>query len=109
MTDAPYARLVELARREYELVLQDDFDGLERVGTERAALIATLPSKAPESAKPALIEAARIQAQTTAALNHARSLLAREMNAVERGRETAAGYSRATATAPVRGTITVAA
>ena len=109
MTDASYNRLVEFARREHELVLQDDFHGLEQLAAQRAALIATLPAKAPESAKPALIEAARIQAQTTAALNHARTRLAGEMAGLERGRQTAAGYGRATASAPARGTITVAA
>ena len=109
MTDAPYNRLVELATREHELVMQDDFEGLEQVAAERDAIVAVLPSTAPESAKPALVECARIQAQTTAVLQLARTRVAGEMAGLERGRETAAGYGRATGAAPARGTITVAA
>lgn len=109
MTDAPYARLLELASREYELVVQADFEGLERLAAEREALIALLPNTPPETAKPALLECARIQAQTTAALNDARIRVAAEMAETQRGRATAEGYSRASGAAPVRGTITVAA
>ena len=109
MTDEPYTRLVQLARQEHELVLQDDFEALEELTAERDELVASLPSRAPESAKPALTEAARIQASTSAALAVARARLGREMATVERGRETAAGYGRATGTTPARGTITVAA
>jgi hypothetical protein len=109
VTDAPYTRLLELATREYELVMQDDFEGLEQVAAEREAIVTHLPATPPESAKPALVESARIQALTTAALHGARTRLAAEMAGLERGRETAAGYGRATGTAPARGTITVAA
>ena len=109
MTDAPYAMLVELASREYELVMQDDFEGLEHLAAERDAIVALLPQSPPETARPALVECARIQAQTTAALHHARARVAADMAGIERGRETAAGYGRATGAAPARGTITVAA
>ncbi len=109
MTDSQYTRLVELANREYELVMQDDFEGLERLYAERQALIARLPNAAPESAKPALVECARIQARTTAALQQARTRVAAEMAETQRGRATAEGYSRASGSAPPRGTITVAA
>ena len=109
MTHDPYTRLVDLARREHESALQDDLEGLEQVARERDALIATLPESAPESAKPALLDAARIQGHTTAVLTAARSRLAAEMGEMERGRATAAGYSRAAGGPPRRGTITVAA
>ena len=109
MTPDPYARLVDLARREQEHALQDDLDGLEHVAAERDALIAALPDSAPDSAKPALLEAARIQAQTTAALMEGRARLSAAMGDMERGRAGAAGYTRAAAGAPRRGTITVAA
>ena len=109
MTDPLYARLVDFARREYELVMQDDFDGLAELADERDAIVALLPDRAPETAKPYLLECAQIQARTTAALQHARSRIARELGAADRGRATAEGYSRAAGTAPARGTITVAA
>jgi hypothetical protein len=109
VTAEPYTQLVDLARREHEYALQHDLDGLERVGAERDALIATLPERAPESAKPALVDAAHIQAQTTALLIAGRGRLAAEMGDMERGRATAAGYTRASGAAPRQSTITVAA
>ena len=109
MSDPLYARLVDFARREYELVMQDDFDGLAELADERDAIVAALPDRAPESAKPYLLECAQIQARTTAALQQGRSRVARELGVVEKGKETAAGYGRATGTAPRRSTITVAA
>jgi hypothetical protein len=109
LTPDPYTVLVDLARREQEHALQDDLDGLEHVAAERDALIAALPDSAPDSAKPALLEAARIQAQTTAVLMEGRARLSAEMGDMERGRVTAAGYSRASGAAPRRSTITVAA
>jgi hypothetical protein len=109
LTHDPYTRLVDLARREHEHALQDDLDGLEQVAAERDALIATLPESAPESAKPALLDAARIQAQTTAALIEACARVSAAMGDMERGRATAAGYSRAAGASERRGTITVAA
>jgi hypothetical protein len=109
LTPDPYTVLVDLARREQEHALQDDLDGLEHVASERDALIAALPDSAPDSAKPALLEAARIQAQTTAVLMEARTRVAAAIGGVERGRATAAGYRAAAGSAPRRGTITVAA
>jgi hypothetical protein len=109
LTPDPYARLVELAERELALATQDDIDELLRVAAEREALIATLPDRAPESAHPALIDAARFQAQTTAILTAARARVSAEMGDMERGRQTAAGYGRASGTAPRQSTITVAA
>jgi HEAT repeat protein len=109
VTDEPYTQLVALAEREHGLTLRGDFETLERLAAQRDALIAALPETPPASARPALIEAARIQALTTAALNDARTRLAAEMAITERGRQTAAGYSRAVGSAPRGGTITVAA
>ena len=109
MTTDPYTRLVELTQRELELAIQGDIDALERTAAERDALIATLPERAPESAHPALIDAARIQAHVTAVLTEARARLAAEMGDMERGRASAAGYTRASGAPERRGTITVAA
>jgi uncharacterized protein YPO0396 len=109
LSDGSYPELVALAQSEHELVLRSDFEALERLSARRDALIATLPATAPASARPALTEAARIQALTTAILEEARTRLSAEFVALDRGRQTAAGYGRASGTVPHRGTITVAA
>jgi hypothetical protein len=109
VTHPLYARLVDFARREYELVMQEDFEALAELADEREAIVAALPATAPESAKPFLLECAQIQARTTAALHEARARTARELGAADRERATVEGYSRASAGAPPRGTITVAA
>jgi hypothetical protein len=109
LTPDPYTRLAQLAERELALATQDDIDELLRVAAEREALIATLPARAPVSAHPALVDAARFQAQTTAILTAARARVSAEMGQMERGRATAAGYSRASGAPERRGTITVAA
>jgi uncharacterized protein YPO0396 len=106
---APYKQLLALTEREYQHAVDGNLDAIARVVAERDALIATLPATAPESARPALIEAARIQAQTTAVLDAARRGLSAEMATLERTSQTAAGYGRATGVEPRRGTITVAA
>ena len=93
MTDA-YKRLLTLAKLEHELALQSDLEGLERLDAERRAIVATLPAKPPAAAKPALVEMARIQAETTAVLQEARKRLADEMAAAERTGETARSYGR---------------
>ena len=109
MSDPLYARLVDFARREYELVMQEDYESLAELADERDAIVAALPATAPDSAKPSLVECAQIQARTTAARQHVRARVASELGTVERGRDTAAGYSRARGSAPRSGTITVAA
>jgi ElaB/YqjD/DUF883 family membrane-anchored ribosome-binding protein len=95
LTHDPYQGLVALARREHELALAGDAEALHELQRERAALIATLPASAPPSARPALIEAARIQERTTHVLEQARAQLSRELAAQDRSRQTAAGYTRA--------------
>ena len=103
----PYQRLLTLAKLEHELALQSDFDGLERLDAERRSIVASLPAKPPEAAKPALIEMAQIQAATTAVLVEARSRVAAELGDHERREETARGYGRLAT--PTRGTFTAAA
>jgi hypothetical protein len=105
----PYRQLVVLAEREHDLVRKGRFDALEQLDDERRALIATLPATAPTAARPALTEAARVQALTTALLEQARTALAAELSTLQRGQETARGYGRAYGAAPQRETITVAA
>jgi hypothetical protein len=106
---AAYQQLLELAKREHELARQGDLDALERLDSERRRVVATLPAKPPEAAKPALVDMARLQAATTAVLKEARARLAAELGAVDRRGQTARGYGRTAASDEPRGTITVAA
>ena len=87
-----YQRLLTLAKLEHELALQGDLEGMERLDAERRQIVASLPAKAPESAKPALVEMARIQAETTRVLKEARAEIAREMGEVDRTSATAQSY-----------------
>ena len=103
----PYQRLLTLAKLEHELALQGDFEARERLDTERRAIVATLPAKPPADAKPALVEMARIQAETTAVLVAAKKAVADEMAAVEKTGQTAHAYGRQAT--PRRETFTAAA
>jgi hypothetical protein len=109
VTDDPYQLLVALAEREHALVLGGDFDALDDLATQRDGVVAGLPEEPPASARPALTEAARIQAQTTAALEQARTRVAAQLAALDRGLATATGYSRAAGTDPRQSTITLTA
>jgi len=104
---AAYQRLLTLAKLEHELALQGDAEGMGRLDSERRQIVATLPEKPPADAKPALVEMARIQAETTRVLKEGRAEIAREMGQVEKTGETARGYGRQAT--PQRGTFTAAA
>jgi hypothetical protein len=102
----PYQRLLTLAKLEHELALQGDVEGMERLDSERRQIVATLPAKPPAAAKPALVEMASIQAETTRVLMEAKRELAAEMGEVERTSATAESYGlQAT---PRRGTFSAA-
>jgi len=103
----PYDRLLTLAKLEFELAVQEDFDGLERLDRERRGIVAVLPTQCPPAAKPIVVEMARIQSQTTAVLQEARTRVAGEMGRLERREETAKGYGRQAT--PQRGTFSAAA
>ena len=106
LTDA-YQRLLTLAKLEHELARQGDFDALERLDAERRSIVADLPAAPPAAAKPALVEMARIQADTTAVLTAARKRVSEEMAEVDRTEQTARSYGRQAT--PQRGTFTAAA
>ena len=103
----PYERLLTLAKREFELAVTEDLGALESLDAERRSIVATLPARAPEAARPFIVEMARIQAQTTAALHEARARVAAEMGSLDRREQTARGYGRQAT--PQRGTFTAAA
>jgi hypothetical protein len=88
----PYQRLLTLAKLEHELALQGDVEGMERLDSERRQIVAALPAKPPAAAKPALVEMARIQAETTRVLMEAKRELAAEMGDVDRTSATAQSY-----------------
>ena len=104
---APYDRLLTLAKLEFELAVQEDFEGLEHLDSERRSIVATLPAAPPAAAKPLIVEMARIQAQTTAALQEARRRVSEELGSLERRGDTARGYGRQSS--PARGTFSAAA
>lgn len=97
-----YERLLALARRELELVLDGRFADAAVVGLEREALISTLPAQAPEEAGPLLEELRRTDrsatAATLAALEATRETLAR----IGIGRRVLRTYGAAPAAALVR-------
>ena len=102
----PYERLLKLAKLEFELAAQEDVGGLERLDAERRSIIAALPARPPAEARPLIVEMARVQAQTTAALHEARARVAAEMGSLDRREQTARGYGgQAT---PQRGPFTAA-
>ena len=102
-----YDRLLTLAKLEFELAVQEDFEGLERLDRERRQIVASLPTQCPPAAKPLIVEMARIQAQTTAVLQESRTRVAGEIGSLERRGDTARGYGRQAT--PPRGTFTAAA
>jgi hypothetical protein len=102
-----YERLLTLAKLEHELAQQGDLEGMQRLDAERRTIVATLPARPPAAAKPALVEMARIQAETTAVLTEARKRISQEMGEVDKTEQTARSYGRQTT--PQRGTFTAAA
>ena len=94
MTTDPYSALVALAERERDLVGAQRFEELEALIAERAALVATLPERAPASARPALERAATLQLATTAALRAALADTRRQMGAAVRGHHAARAYAQ---------------
>jgi hypothetical protein len=88
----PYARLAALAESERDHAVAGRLDGLREVQAERAALVATLPAMAPESAHAHLRRAAAAQAEATAALASAIRVARTDAVRVEHGRVAVAAY-----------------
>jgi hypothetical protein len=87
-----YQRLLALARREHQLALAGDVEALESLDKERRMIVAVLPEKPPAEAKPALVEMARIQAETTRVLVEQRRRIAQELGQADRKSDTARTY-----------------
>jgi hypothetical protein len=92
-----YESLVELARREFELVKAEAYDALPEIWAERKALVATLPATPPASARTALEEALGLQRAMAALLEARLGDAGVTMRRVAHGRVAVSGY-----TPPVR-------
>ena len=90
-----YERILELARRESELVAAGDIDGLAELNRRRDAVVASLPLTPPPSALPALEEALRIVDRTTAELKAVLAEVGSERARVGQGRRVSSAYLRA--------------
>ena len=92
MTDS-YARLLTLARLEWELVLAGDWEALEAVGSEQAKLRGSLPDSPPPPARPMLEEARRLVALTARFIESRLEEVRDELVGLGRGRTALAGYA----------------
>jgi hypothetical protein len=88
-----YARLVELAEREAELIAAARYDELAALDDERSELVDGLPPVPPLEAGPFLERAAALQEQNTQALARALGDTRRGLFDVLRGRRAAGGYT----------------
>jgi hypothetical protein len=91
MSAAPWAALVPLAEREYELILQGRWEEAVAASSDRAAAAHTLGAP-PAEARPHLLRLNDLQAQITAALAAARTATLRKLSGMSRGRAAVTGY-----------------
>lgn len=92
----PYERLLELARRERDALEAGDWERVTALQAEQAELREALSGATPPpSARPALEEAARLNAEVVLAIRRAMAGVQAELVALGRGREAAAGYGGA--------------
>ena len=87
-----YERLAELAEAERDHAVAGRIDELLEVQAQGAALVATLPARAPEGARPHLERAASARAEVTAALAAAMRAARADAMHVEQGRVAMAAY-----------------
>ena len=80
---APYWALVELAERERAMVLDGRHEELAGLDAERAAILASLPSRPPAAARPALERLSALQEATTAALTSTLADVRRQLGGMD--------------------------
>lgn len=90
---APYLRLIELIERDLTLAGEARYSELVATHAERAAFVATLPPTPPSCARDLLERASLIQRRLTMELMRGRDELVHQTGLVERGRQTARGYT----------------
>jgi hypothetical protein len=97
---APYERLAALAEAERDHAVAGRIEELLAVQAEGAALVASLPANAPESARPHLMRAAIARSEVTAALAAAVRAARADAMRVEHGRTAMAAYRPAAPAVP---------
>jgi hypothetical protein len=91
MSTAPWAALVELAEREYELVCQERWDEVAEASSARLAAARALGAP-PAAARPDLERLGELQAQITAGLSTSRALTLRKLGGMQKTRTAVRGY-----------------
>ena len=89
---APYARLVELARTEADLVARNAYEELAPIASERDAIVGMLPARPPLAAGPLLAEALAVIGTTQRTMTDDLDSTERSLGAISSGRRVAAGY-----------------
>jgi hypothetical protein len=89
---AAYVRLVELCEQERELIAAADWDGLVRLGEERAALMAGLPARPPADAHVHLRRADELVRANATELAAARAATVAELGQLRTVRQTIRAY-----------------
>jgi len=96
----PYQHLAELAEAERDHAVAGRIDELLEVQAQGAALVSTLPARAPAGARPHLERAVSARAEVTAALAAAMRAARADAMHVEQGRVAMAAYRPAAPVAP---------
>ena len=92
---APYLHLIELIERDLALAGAGRFEELVAANSEREAFVRTLPPTPPPQARDLLERASLIQQRLKIELLRGRDELMHKTAQVERGRQTARGYTPA--------------
>ncbi|MFL5883945.1 MAG: hypothetical protein ACJ77M_02645 [Thermoleophilaceae bacterium] len=98
----PYGELIELAKRERDLIVSRDLDGLGQLVEARAGLIDDLPPSAPAEAHDAVMELIELQKQNDAASQQATQGLEVELSRLRTGRAGVRRYAPAVTPAATR-------
>ena len=88
----PYLRLAELTEAERDHAVAGRIDELLEVQSQRAALVAQLPARAPQGAREHLRRAAAAQVEVTAALATAMRQVRADAVRIDRGRTAMSAY-----------------
>jgi hypothetical protein len=90
---SPYDALADIAQRELELVSAGAVDRLSELHAQRHAIVATLPTTPPATARPALERAAELHARVTALLEERMRGTGAELRRLSQGRTAMRGYA----------------
>jgi len=96
----PYERLAALVEAERDHAVAGRIDELRDLQAQEAALVAALPSRAPEGARAHLVRAAAARTEITTALATALRVARADAMRVDQGRTAMAAYRPATPALP---------